>query len=126
MYESVYGLDAALTDVVDVFHTEGVELVRLSGLTRRVNRIIKERGGTGVSTELVYSTVLKMRERGIVSYAYELHCPYCHETSWVVAPPEKDASRVKACDTCGQVYGLTAETMVVPSLIGATPVGVVS
>ena len=97
-------MDKMLTDIVEIFSLEGVELVRLSGITSRAKRIS---GLNDLTESAVDNIIHKMRDVGVITWEYIMKCPHCGEISYQVT--ERDMTIPKLCDTCGTIYKLTED-----------------
>lgn len=96
-------MEEMLADIIDIFtKVEGVELVRLSGLTARAKRIT---GFNDLSESAIDNILHKIRDNGIITWEYEMKCPHCGEISYQIT--ERDANKPKLCDSCGTIYKLT-------------------
>ena len=91
-------MDLIIKTIIDIFvNTEGVELVRLNGLTAYLNKI----SGKLISKEDVQIIINKLNFANIINYKYELHCQHCGEISYIIIEKSKDT---KLCDTCNLIY----------------------
>jgi hypothetical protein len=96
------GLDAAISDLISIFtEVEGVELVRLSGMTRRFSQIS---GKFDMPSKAVDGIIRKLKGSNIIAYNYIMKCPHCGEKSYVIKSEENKTS--KLCDTCNTMYAL--------------------
>ena len=88
-------MDSVIKNIILIFNqTEGVELVRLNGLTKYLQKNMDS-----LSVESVETIIRKLKEAEIINYELVLHCPFCQETSFIL----KDFSTPtikKLCDTC--------------------------
>lgn len=92
-----------IEDIIDIFNNvEGVQLVRLSGLSERCKRIANL--DPDFPKEVIDRLVRKLKYAGIINYHYITNCPHCQETSYQVIEPE--ISSIKLCDTCNSIYTL--------------------
>ena len=94
------GLDAMMKDIIDIFHLEGVELVRLSGLLKREINIS---GSQVIDADMLDKIIHKMKLQGIINYDYILKCPFCKETTYQITKRESP-TKAKICDTCQSIY----------------------
>lgn len=95
-------MDNMINDIIDIFtKVEGVELVRLSGLTNRERKISNTQD---LKPEVVDNIVKKLKSSGVINYCYITICPCCNEKSYQIKPLENNA--VKSCDTCKVMYTL--------------------
>lgn len=92
-------LDAIIQDIIDIFSLEGVELVRLSGLLNREQKILEN-----LTSEALNNIITKLRTNGIIQYKFTTHCPHCQEISYQIV--ELDLMKIKTCDTCKTFYHL--------------------
>lgn len=88
--------DKVIETIIEIFNLEGVELIRLNGLTRYINNHI-----SSISTEDVDIIIKKLNQANIIDYNYELYCPHCGERSFIIV--DKDGMN-KICDTCNGIY----------------------
>ena len=94
-------LDSMMRDIIDIFNTDGVELVRLSGLYVREKYISNYKE---LLPEELDNIVHKLKNSNIIKYEYILYCPHCYEISYVVKPKDYNPFKAKICDTCNSVY----------------------
>ena len=93
-------LDTMMREIIDIFNNiEGVELVRLNGLTKHSIRIA---GTQAVDKELIDTIVHKLKRNNIIHWKYEYECPYCHEVFYQVKDVPSDS--LKICDTCESMF----------------------
>jgi hypothetical protein len=98
------GMDAMIKDIIDIFiHIEGVELVRLSGMVKRAQKIS---GKWDLTKELVDSVIKKLKFANIINYKYIVNCPHCGEKSYIIKPTGDFKNKPKMCDTCNTFYSL--------------------
>lgn len=99
-------MDKIIGIIVETFvDVEGVELVRLNGLTKYLNKF------KTISTSEVETIISKLNLSHIIDYKYELICPHCNEKSYIIIPKE---TTVKLCDTCQLMYQIeSGKTMFV-------------
>jgi len=103
-------MDNIIKEIVDLFTlTEGVELVRLNGLTKHLN---KDNSKT-ISKEEIKTIISKLNKANVIDYKYEYHCPHCGEISYIIIP-QKD-NILKLCDTCNIVYMLENNKTLFPN-----------
>ena len=93
-------MDNMLNDIVSIFtKTEGVELVRLSGLLKRACRI----GGLNdLTLESLDNILQKMKFNKIIDWKYVMRCPHCGEISYQIKDVPVD--KLKICDTCQSMF----------------------
>ena len=98
------GMDAMISDIVDIFvNVEGVNLVRLSGMTNRARKIS---GRIDMPKETVNSVINKLKNSGIIKYSCTTICPHCGETSYIIKSEDGFLLKPKICDTCSTFYTL--------------------
>jgi peptide subunit release factor 1 (eRF1) len=102
-------MDTIIESIINIFHTEGVELVRLKGLTRYLHKI----SGKELSIKEVETIVLKLNMAGIIKFEHELRCPHCGEVSYIVIQKNEAA---KLCDTCNTFYQIIPGTTLIASI----------
>lgn len=119
-------MDQMLEDIVDIFHLnekiekehqenlkkleetnssditqtptfQRVNLVRLSGLTRRASRI----SGREISYDTVDYIVQKMKLQKIIDFKYSFQCPFCNEIVYQIEDIPSDKPRL--CDSCQSI-----------------------
>lgn len=99
-------IDTMIKDIIDIFtNIEGVELVRLSGLTKRSR---KSSGHMFLSSESLHNIIQKLKLGGLLNYQYIMICPHCNETSYQLI--DQDITKPKLCDTCKVMYTLVDGT----------------
>ena len=95
-------LDFMIKDFIDIFTSvEGVQLVRLSGLTKRAQKIS---GYNDLSSSTVDGIVRKLKNSLIINYQYIMYCPYCKEVTYQIEV--RDYHLPKLCDSCNTIYNL--------------------
>ena len=93
-------MDNMLNDIVDIFtQVQGVELVRLHGLTRRAQRISNM---SGIDEFTLNNILNKMKKQGIINWRYSYQCPQCGETYYQIKDVPNDT--LKICDTCQHMF----------------------
>ena len=97
------GMDDMLSDIVSIFNMEGVELVRSSGLRKRVSSI----ANMNISYETLDSIINKLKSAGLINYEYITICPHCGEKSYQI---KKINGTAKLCDTCKTYYSLIKDS----------------
>ena len=96
-------MDEVINMIIEVFtKIEGVELVRLSGLTRYVQ---KTTGFYSLKPENIDIILRKMRKAKVIDWRYVMRCPHCGEISYQIT--ERNETEPKLCDTCQTLYKLT-------------------
>ncbi len=93
-------MDQMINDVIDIFKSKEVELVRLSGLTNREARI----ANIDINKEIMDNIIHKLKFAGVINYEYITICPHCGEVSYQIKPIETNG---KICDTCASYYFLS-------------------
>jgi hypothetical protein len=96
-------MDSMIEDIIDIFHMEGVELVRLSGMTRRARNIINKHD---LPPEAVHNIILKLKNSNIINFKHITRCPHCGETSYQIKCADDFLIKPKLCDTCNTLYAL--------------------
>lgn len=97
-------LDKMFEEIIDIFkNVEGVELVRLSGLT---NWCRKVSGKHDLPAGSLNNIVRKMRENNVISYDYIINCQHCGETSYIIKYKDDFLTTPKLCDSCKSFYSL--------------------
>lgn len=92
-------MDQLIQSIINIFNDiEGVELVRLNGLTRHLNKM------KPISVKEVKTIIEKLNMANVINYKYKLCCPHCQEVSYIIIP--KENNNVKMCDTCQIFYQL--------------------
>ena len=75
-----------------------IELVRLSGLTARANRI----SGRAIDIHTINNILQKMKLNKIIDWKYQYQCPYCHEVFYQI--DDTPANKLKVCDSCQNLF----------------------
>lgn len=89
-----------INKILEIFNDiEGVELVRLNGLTKYLNKLYGF-----ISKEDVRLIIQKLKSAKIINYKYKLICPHCDEESYLLI--FNDNKKLKMCDTCKTFYDL--------------------
>lgn len=96
-------MDKMFEEIIEIFKLEGVELVRLSGLT---NWCKKASGKHDIPDVAIDSIIKKMNSHNVINYHHTLNCPNCNETSYVIKHEEDFKQKPKLCDTCNIFYTL--------------------
>ncbi|MFW6243220.1 MAG: hypothetical protein ACOC2W_03580 [bacterium] len=95
-------MDKIIEDIIDIFtNVEGVELVRLSGLTKRAINIS---GFNDLKPYQLDNIIKKLNRNNIINFKYIMICPHCDEVSYQII--ERDNTNQKLCDTCKTMYKL--------------------
>ena len=95
--DSYIKFDKIMNEVVDIFNNvEGVELVRLNGLTKYLTKHIAP-----ISKEDVKLIIKKLNRANIIDFEYALICPHCGEISYIIKPIN---GINKICDSCQNIY----------------------
>ena len=84
-------MDSVIGKIVEIFNMEKVELVRLNGLVKYLNNNIGP-----INVEGAKTIINKLNQAGIIDYEYEITCPACKETSYIIIEKSKG---FKTCDT---------------------------
>lgn len=85
------------SDITETPKFQKVNLVRLSGLTRRANRI----SGRIISHETIDYIVQKMKLQNIIDFRYSFQCPFCGEIIYQIEDIPADKPRL--CDSCQSI-----------------------
>ncbi len=94
-------VDIVIEDIIDIFsNIDGVELVRLSGLTNRAKKL----SGIDFAKNDIEIILNKLKSNGIINYKYITICPHCEEKSYQIV--DIDISKPKICDSCKIIYQL--------------------
>lgn len=96
-------MDAMIEDIIDIFKLEGVELVRLSGMTRRARRIAKK---SDIPFQAIDNIIRKLNNHNIIKFDYITKCPHCGEISYIIKYKEDFLQKPKLCDTCSTFFNL--------------------
>lgn len=96
-------LDKMFEEIIEIFKLEGVELVRLSGMT---NWCRKTSGKNDIPHQAVDSVIRKMRSNNVIEFDYITKCQHCGETSYIVKPKEDFLRKPKMCDSCNTFFAL--------------------
>lgn len=97
---STMDLDSMMKDIIDIFTLDGVELVRLSGLFLREQKISNYKS---LSPDELDKIIHKLKRNKLINYQYILYCPHCQEISYQIKHLENPFS-AKICDTCKSIY----------------------
>lgn len=101
-------MDSVIGKIVEIFNMEEVELVRLNGLTNYINQHI-----SNITTNDVKMIIQKLNQANVINYKYEIVCPQCKETSYIIIEKTKG---FKTCDTCKTIYPLELNKNLFPNL----------
>jgi len=94
-------MNKLIAEVIDIFvNVEGVELVRLSGLTRHLKNLT----GLNLSTDAVNNILQKLKAASLINWIYIMKCPYCGEIIYQIK--ERDKQLPKLCDSCKSMFRL--------------------
>lgn len=94
-------MDKIIETIIEIFSKiDGIELIRLTGLTRYLNKI----SGKHISTNEIEIIIDKLKNAGIIKYDYIFICPHCKEKSYIIKFTNEN--NVKLCDTCQTLYNL--------------------
>jgi predicted Zn-ribbon and HTH transcriptional regulator len=94
-------IDIMIKDIIDIFHLEGVELVRVSGLVKRERKMANM---PDMPQYLMETIINKLKDSGIINYKFITICPHCNEISYQIK--DIDINKPKLCDTCKIMYSL--------------------
>lgn len=101
-------MDTLIEDIIDIFtKLEGVELVRLSGMTIRARNLT---GKHDIPPQTIDSIIRKLNSHNVINYHYITKCPHCGEISYQVKLPEDNNRTLKMCDSCRSFYSLSEGT----------------
>ncbi|MNJ90465.1 hypothetical protein D3C87_80620 [compost metagenome] len=102
-------MDLAIEDVIDIFtNVDGVELVRLSGMTKRFSTISQK---VDIPKIAVDNIIRKLNNQNIIDFKYVIKCKHCGEISYVVKYNEEFLIKPKLCDTCSTFYHLDTDSL---------------
>ena len=101
-------MDSVIGKIVEIFNMEKVELVRLNGLVKYLNNNIGP-----INVEGAKTIINKLNQAGIIDYEYEITCPACKETSYIIIEKSKG---FKTCDTCKTIYQLELNKNLFPNM----------
>lgn len=102
-------MDEAIQDVIDIFtNVEGVELVRLSGMTRRFASISEK---SNIPKEAIDNIIRKLNIQNIIDFKHVIKCKHCGEVSYIVKHTEEFLIKPKLCDTCSTFYHLDTDSL---------------
>ena len=97
-------MDEMMQDIIDIFTiVEGVELVRLSGMTNRAKKISGKQDMNAYAVDKIIRT---LNANKVISYGCIIKCPHCGEISYVLNYSQEFHSKPKMCDTCNTFYKL--------------------
>ena len=105
-------MDSVIGKIVEIFNMEKVELVRLNGLVKYLNNNIGP-----INVEGAKTIINKLNQAGIIDYEYEITCPACKETSYIIIEKSKG---FKTCDTCKTIYPLELNKNLFPNMFIST------
>ena len=92
-------LDLILSDIVEIFNMEKVELVRLSGLTLREKKI-----DFNISGEFLNKIIAQLKKRNAINYNKIVYCPHFKEIFYL----KKEIKDTKICDTCKNIFSINS------------------
>ena len=92
-------LDLILSDIVEIFNMEKVELVRLSGLTLTEKKI-----DFNISGEFWNKIIAQLKKRNAINYNKIVYCPHCKEIFYL----KKEIKDTKICDTCKNIFSINS------------------
>ena len=94
-------MNKLITETIDIFvNVEGVELVRLSGLTRHLKNLTN----IDLSMDAVNNIVHKLKNANLINWQYIMKCPFCGEIIYQIK--ERDKRLPKLCDSCKSMFQL--------------------
>lgn len=97
-------MDKMINEIIEIFtKIEGVQLVRLSGMTQRIRNIS---GKHDIPPEVIHNIILKLKSAKIINFKHILRCPHCGETSYQIICEDNFLVKPKFCDTCSTLYAL--------------------
>ena len=95
-------MNKLIAEIIDIFvNVEGVELVRLSGLTRHLKNLT---GFMDLPTDAVNNIVHKLKAANLINWQYIMKCPFCGEVIYQIK--ERDKRLPKLCDSCKSMFQL--------------------
>jgi uncharacterized protein with PIN domain len=95
-------MNELIAEIIDIFvNVEGVELVRLSGMTRHLKNIT---GFMELPSDAVDNIIQKLKNAGLIDWQYVMRCPYCGEIIYQIK--ERDNRLPKLCDSCKSMFNL--------------------
>lgn len=100
-------LDKMLNEIIEIFHMEGVELVRLNGLAK----FLLKTTGNLIDKQILANVIQKMFFEHIIDYQYVMGCPHCGEVIYQIK--ERDITLPKLCDTCNTMFALNEDTLLI-------------
>jgi hypothetical protein len=100
-------LDSMLAEIVDIFHLDGVELVRLNGLARHLQNTT----GNVIDMQTLANVIQKLYMAHVIDYQYVMGCPHCGEVIYQII--ERDVTLPKLCDTCKTMFALNDDTLLI-------------
>jgi multimeric flavodoxin WrbA len=96
-------MERMINDIIEIFtKIEGVELVRLSGMTNHCRQLT---GFYSLKEQDIDTILHKLKNAGIINWKFITRCPHCGEISYQIKDIPKTS--VKLCDTCNTLYSLT-------------------
>lgn len=95
-------LDFILQDIVEIFNLPEVELVRLSGLLARQQRI-----DSNIPAEWLHIAIRKLKKEKAIYYSVNCFCPHCKEIFYIKTPVVKHT-----CDTCGIEFDINVLNLI--------------
>lgn len=95
-------METMINDIIEIFtKIEGVELVRLSGMTKHCHQLT---GFYSLKEQDIDVILHKLKNASIINWKFITRCPHCGEISYQIKDIPKTS--VKLCDTCGTMYSL--------------------
>lgn len=102
-------LDFILNDIVEIFNMPEVELVRLSGLLAREQRI-----DNNIPAEWLHVAIRKLNNEKVINYNVNAFCPHCKEIFYF-----KNLVQKHTCDTCGITFDVNVLNLITNNNIEA-------
>lgn len=101
--------DKIVCEIVEIFNNvEGVELVRLNGLTKYLNNHF-----SSISKEDVKLIIKQLNRANVIDFEFALICPHCGEVSYIIKPIN---GINKLCDSCNLVYQIEVNKTMAPNI----------
>lgn len=97
-------METLIEDIIEIFtKIEGVNLVRLSGLTIRARKVS---GKSDIPPQAIDNIIRKLYKNNIINILHITKCPHCGEISYVVKTDDPFNTKPKLCDTCSTLFAL--------------------
>lgn len=94
-------MDQMMEELISIFKLEGVELVRLSGMTNYCRKIS---GKFDIPPQAIDGIIRKMKSHGVINFNHITKCPHCGEISYTIK--DINLTKPKMCDTCNTFFAL--------------------